>query len=52
MICNCLFKQGKHIGTKNQMAQLLDETFKMVVMAQYNIVLHVGVEAIEVRVSS
>ena len=47
-ICERFFKRAKHIGTTDRMARLLDETFKMLVMAQYNIVRHGGVEAIEV----
>ena len=47
-ICERLFKRAKHIGTTDRMARLLDETFEMLVMAQYNIVRHGGVEAIEV----
>jgi hypothetical protein len=40
--------RAKHIGTTDRMALLLDETFEMLVMAQYNIVRHGGVDAIEV----
>jgi hypothetical protein len=49
-ICERLFKRAKHIGTTDRMTSLLDETFdvKMLVMAQYNIVRHGGLEAIEV----
>jgi hypothetical protein len=47
-ICERLFKRAKHIGTTDRMARLLDETFEMLVMAQYNIARHGGVEAIEV----
>ena len=38
-----------HIGTIDRMVRLLDETFKTLIMAQYIIVRHGGVEAIEVR---
>ncbi len=48
-ICERLFKRAKHIGTTDRMARLLEETFEMLIMAQYNIVRHGGVEAIEVR---
>ena len=48
-ICERLFKRAKHIGTTDRMARPLDETFKMLIVAQYNIVRHEGVEAIDVR---
>ena len=48
-ICERLFKRAKHIGTTDRMARLLDETFKMLIVAQYNIVRHGGIEAIDVR---
>ena len=51
-ICKRLFKRAKHIGTTDRMAQLHDETFEMLVMAQYNIARHGGVEAIEVKIAS
>ncbi len=51
-ICERLFKQTKHIGTTDRMARLLDETFEMLVMAQYNIAQHGGVEAMEVSIFS
>ena len=35
-ICERLFKQAKNIGTTDRMAQLRDDTFEMLVMAQYN----------------
>ncbi len=47
-ICERLFKRAKHIGTTDRMARMLDESFEMLVMAQYNIARHGGVEAIEV----
>ena len=47
--CVRLFKWAKHIGTTDRMARLLDETFEMLIVAQYNIVRHGGVEAIDVR---
>ena len=47
-ICERLFKRAKHIGTTDRMARMLDESFDMLVMAQYNIARHGGVEAIEV----
>jgi hypothetical protein len=34
-ICERFFKWAKRIGTAHQMARLLDETFEMLVMAQY-----------------
>ena len=37
-ICGRLFKRAEHIGITDRMARLLDETFEMLVMAQYNIV--------------
>ncbi len=48
-ICERLFKRAKHIGTTDRMARLLDDTFEMLVMAQYNISRHGGVETIEVN---
>ena len=51
-ICERLFKRAKHIGTTDRMARLLDETFEMLVMAQYNIARHGGVETIEVSIIS
>ncbi len=36
-------------GTTDLMVWRFDETFKMLIMTQYNIVRHGGVEAIEVR---
>ena len=45
-ICERLFKRAK--GTTDKMARLLDDTFEMLVMAQYNISRHGGVETIEV----
>ena len=56
-ICKRLFKRAKHIGTTtDRMARLRDETFKskfkMLVMAQYNIARHGGVEAIEAKIAS
>ena len=49
-ICERLFKRAKHIGTTDRMARLMDETFERLVMAQYNIARHGGVEAIEVSI--
>ncbi len=49
-ICERLFKRAKHIGTTDRMARLLDETFEILVMAQYNIARHGGVETIEVSI--
>ena len=44
--------EGIHCdGTNDRMARLLDETFEMLVMAQYSVARHGGVEAIEVSVS-
>ena len=51
-ICERLFKRAKHIGTTDRMARLHDETFEMLVMAQYNIVRHGGLAAIEVSIIS
>jgi hypothetical protein len=45
-------KRAKHIGTADRMALLLDESFEMLVTAQYNIARHGGVEAIEVSMFS
>jgi len=50
--CERLFKRAKHIGTTDRMARLHDATFEMLVMAQYNIARHGGVEAIEVSIFS
>jgi hypothetical protein len=44
-ICERLFKRAKHTGTTDRMARLPYETFDMLVMAQYNIARHGGVEA-------
>jgi hypothetical protein len=43
-----LFERAKHIGRADGMARLMDGTFEMRVMAQYNIARHGGMEAIEV----
>jgi hypothetical protein len=51
-ICERLFKRAKHIGTTDRMARLLDDTFEMLVMAQYNVARHGGVETIEVSIIS
>ena len=51
-ICERLFKRAKHIGTTDRMTRLLDNTFEMLVMAQYNIARHGGVETIEVSIIS
>ena len=51
-ICERLFKRAKHIGTTDRMARLLDETFEMLFMSQYNAVRHGGVDAIEVSIRS
>jgi hypothetical protein len=51
-ICERLFKRAKHIGTTDRMARLLDETFEMLAMAQYNIARHGGVQAIKVSMFS
>ncbi len=51
-ICEHLSKRAKHIGTADRKALLLDESFEMLVMAQYNIARHGGVEAIEVSMFS
>ena len=48
--CERLFKQAKHIGTTDRMARLRDDTFEMLVMAQYNIARHGGVETMEVSI--
>ena len=50
-ICERVFKWAKHIGTSDRMARLLDETFKMLVIAQYNTARRGGVEAIKVSMS-
>ncbi len=49
-ICLRLFKRAKHIGTTDQIARPRDETFEMLVIAQYNLARHGtgGLEAIEV----
>jgi hypothetical protein len=51
-ICERLFKRAKHIGTTDRMARLHDNMFEMLVMAQYNISRHGGVEAMEVSIYS
>ena len=51
-ICERLFKQAKHIGTINRKARLRDETFEILVMAQYNLARHGGLEATEVSMIS
>ena len=43
-ICERLFQRAKHIGTTDRMARLRDDTFEMLVMAQYNIAQHGDVE--------
>jgi hypothetical protein len=45
-----LFKRTKHIGTTDRMVRLLDDTFERLVMAQYNIARHRGVETIDVSI--
>ncbi len=51
-ICERLFKRAKHIGTTDRMARLLYETFDMLVMAQYNIARHGGVDSMVVSMFS
>ena len=51
-ICERLFKRAKHIGTTDRIARLYDNMFEMLVMAQYNISRHGGVEAMEVSIYS
>ena len=49
-ICELLFKRAKHIGTTDRMARFLNETFELLVMAQYNIARHGGVETLQVSI--
>jgi hypothetical protein len=49
-ICERLFKRVNHIGTTDRMARPHDDMFEMLVMAQYNISRHGGVEAMEVNI--
>ena len=51
-ICERHYKRAKHIGTTDRMARLHDKMFEMLVMAQYNISRHGGVEAMEVSIYS
>ena len=51
-ICERIFTRTKHIGTTDRMVRLLDELFEMLIMAQYNVARHGGVEAIEVSMFS
>ena len=49
-ICERLFKRAKHIGTTDRMARLRDDTFEMLVMAQYYVARHGGVDTMEVSI--
>ena len=49
-ICERLFKRAKHIGTPDRMARLRDDTFEMLVMAQYCVARHGGVDTMEVSI--
>jgi hypothetical protein len=47
-----LFKRAKHTAINNRMARLCNEPFEILVIAQYNLARHGGLEAIEMSMIS